>query len=320
MKNTSTIKEFIFLGFPKLPSLQTAMFYMSFTFYTATLIGNSLIIIATIVDNRLHVPMYFFLSNLAFLDIVYTTVTIPKMLLNFLWKSNTISFYACATQMYFFIAFGSIECTLLAVMAYDRYVAICLPLNYVILMETITCITLVFSSWISGFLNSMIHTVLTFHLPYCSSNKINQFFCDIPPLLKVACANTLINKIVLFTVGGIYGLGSFLLTLISYTYIISTILKIRSKEGQRKSFSTCASHLIVVTLFYGTSFFMYLQTTYQSSMELQKLIPVLYTVVTPTLNPIIYTLRNQEFKSVLKKMIEKNLTHKKRITSEYKLC
>ncbi|KAM4652144.1 olfactory receptor 5V1-like [Discoglossus pictus] len=306
MRNHSTVKEFILLGFPAIPSVQITLFYMFFIFYVSTLIGNFLIISATILDSRLHTPMYFFLSNLSFLEIFFTSVTIPKMLLNYTLKLSTISFNACAAQMFFFIALGSIECTLLAVMAYDHYVAVCNPLYYVILMETATCIKLVASSWISGFLNSMVHTIFTFQLSFCSSNKLNQFFCDIPPLLNVACANTSVNEIVLFIVGGIYGLGSFLLTLISYIHIISTILKIKSKERQQKSFSTCASHLIVVTMFFGTSFFMYLKPTSKYSMEQQKLIPVFYAVVTPTLNPIIYTLRNKEFKTALRKIININ--------------
>ncbi|KAM4703114.1 olfactory receptor 5V1-like [Rhinophrynus dorsalis] len=307
MNNHSNVKEFILLGFPPLPSVQITLFSLFFLFYVSTLIGNVLIITTTTGSAQLHTPMYFFLSNLSFLEILYTSITIPKMLANFLLKNSTISFTACAAQMYFFIALGSIECTLLAVMAYDRYVAICNPLQYIIVMDRVACISLVTSSWISGFLNSMVHTFFTFHLPFCSSNKINQFFCDIPPLLKVACGDTSTNEIVLFIVGGVYGLGSFLLTLISYIHIISTILKIRSKAGQRKTFSTCASHLIVVTLFFGTSFFMYLKPTSKYALEQEKLIPVFYAVITPTLNPIIYTLRNKEFKSGLRKMIEKAL-------------
>ncbi|XP_063797852.1 olfactory receptor 1G1-like [Pseudophryne corroboree] len=188
-------------------------------------------------------------------------------------------------------------------MAYDRYIAICKPLHYVTVMDPSTCIMLVCSSWISGFINSMVHTIFAVHLNFCASNSVNQFFCDIPPLLKLACGSTWLNEIVLFIVGGVYGLGSFLLTLISYIHIISTILKIRSKEGQRKAFSTCASHLIVVTLFFLTSFTAYLKPTSKNVLEEERLVPVIYAVITPTLNPIIYTLRNKEFKSALRKMI-----------------
>ncbi|XP_053308397.1 olfactory receptor 5V1-like [Spea bombifrons] len=307
MKNQSDVEEFVLLGFPTLPSLQMALFVMFSVIYMSTLFWNILIIITTSANVQLHTPMYFFLCNLSFLEISYISVTIPKMLLNFLLESNSILFAGCAAQMYFFIALGSIECTLLAVMAYDRYVAICNPLQYVTVMNITRCLKLVGSSWLSGFLNSMLHTIFTFRHRFCSSNKINQFFCDIPPLLKVACGDTTTNEIVLFLVGGIYGFGSFLATLISYIHIISTILKIKSKEGQRKAFSTCTSHLIVVTLFFGTSFFTYLKPTPKGEHEQEKLIPVFYAVITPTLNPIIYTLRNKEFKSVLRKMCMKEL-------------
>ncbi|CAH2319638.1 olfactory receptor 5V1-like, partial [Pelobates cultripes] len=303
MKNQSAVKEFILLGFPDVPSIKMTIFVLFLVFYVSTLIGNMIIIITTAINSQLHTPMYFFLSNLSFLEILYISVTIPKMLVNVLLKSNSISFMVCAAQTFLFIALGSIECTLLAVMAYDRYVAICNPLQYIVVMDITSCLSLVCSSWVSGFLNSMIHTVLTFNLHFCSSNKINQFFCDIPPLLKVSCSNTAINELVLFIVGGIYGFGSFITTLISYLHIISTILKIKSKEGQRKAFSTCASHLIVVTLFFGTSFSAYLKpTTREESQEQEKLVPVFYAVITPTLNPIIYTLRNKEFNNVLRKM------------------
>ncbi|XP_072281847.1 olfactory receptor 5V1-like [Pyxicephalus adspersus] len=300
--NDSTVSEFILLGFPALISLQIALFCVFSIFYVSTLLGNIIIIVTTTLSTELHTPMYFFLSNLSFLEIFYTSVTIPKMLLNFLLKTSSISFMACAAQVYFFIALGSIECTLLAVMAYDRYVAICHPLQYVIIMDRWKCGMLAGSSWISGFVNSMIHTICAFHLTFCSSNRINQFFCDIPPLLKVACGKTLSAEIVLFIVGGAYGFGSFLLTSISYIHIISTILNIRSKEGQQKAFSTCTSHLIVVTMFFGTSFSAYLKPTSKYSSEEGKMIPVFYAVITPTLNPIIYTLRNTEFKKALRKM------------------
>ncbi|XP_075045762.1 olfactory receptor 1G1-like [Mixophyes fleayi] len=309
MGNDSTVTEFILLGFPDVLSIQVTLFCTFFMFYALTFIGNVIIIVVTSAGTELRTPMYFFLSNLSFLEILYTSVTTPKMLLNFLLKNSSISFTACLAQMYFFIALGSIECTLLAVMAFDRYVAICNPLHYVTVMDTSTCILLVCSSWISGFINSMVHTIFIFHLTFCSSNSINQFFCDIPPLLKLACGSTLLNEIVLFVVGGAYGLGSFLLTLISYIHIISTILKIRSKKGQQKTFSTCASHLMVITLFYGTSIFAYFRSTSKHDLDQDNLAPVFYSIITPTLNPIIYTLRNKEFKSALRKMLGLRYLH-----------
>ncbi|KAM9299021.1 olfactory receptor 5V1-like [Gastrophryne carolinensis] len=301
MVNDSTVSEFILLGFPPHPFIPLILFCVFFSFYMLTLTGNVIIIGTTTFTADLHKPMYFFLSNLSFLEIFYTSVTIPKMLLNFLLKNSSISFIACAAQAYFFIALGSSECTLLAVMAYDRYVAICNPLRYITVMDTRSCAALAGSSWISGLVNSLVHTSCTFHLTYCSSNNIDQFFCDIPPLLKLACSNILPAEIVFLVVGGIYGFGSFLLTLLSYIQIVSTVLKIKSKEGQRRAFSTCTSHLIVVTLFYGTSSSVYYNTASNLS-EGKKWIPVFYAVITPTLNPIIYTLRNNEFKRAIRKM------------------
>ncbi|KAM5140392.1 olfactory receptor 6F1-like [Mantella aurantiaca] len=303
MVNCSRITEFILLGFPNFLSVQIALFYIFLVFYALTLTGNVLIIVATSFSAELHTPMYFFLSNLSFLEIFYTSVTIPKMLLNFILNINSISFIGCAVQMYLFIALGSIECSLLAVMAYDRYVAVCDPLHYVTIMDISTRVVLVCSSWISGFINSTIHTTSTFQHTFCSSNVITQFFCDIRPVLSLACGNTLPAELILFVVGGAYGLGSFVLTLISYFHIISTILKIKSKEGQHKAFSTCASHLIVVTLFYSTSLFAYYRTSSEDVSDQEKLTPVVYAVITPTLNPLIYTMRNKEFKTVLRKMI-----------------
>ncbi|XP_030050779.1 olfactory receptor 5V1-like [Microcaecilia unicolor] len=303
MENQTLVKEFLLLEFSNLPELQLALFYMFLSLYVLTLTGNVLIIIVTRVNPQLDVPMYFFLSCLSFLEICYTSVTIPKMLINFLLKTNAISFPECAIQLYFFIALGSIECTLLAVMAYDRYVAVCNPLCYPIVMNKAVCVRLVVACWLSGFFNSAIHTVMTFRLPFCSSKQIQQFFCDIPPLLKLACIDTWANEVVLFTVGGFYGMGSFLLTLISYIHIILAILKIRSSISRHKTFSTCTSHLIVVVLFFGSSFLMYLQPTSKHSLDWESLVPVFYAIVTPTLNPIIYSLRNKEVKEALQKII-----------------
>ncbi|XP_030050780.1 olfactory receptor 5V1-like [Microcaecilia unicolor] len=308
MENQTLVKEFLLLGFSHLPGLQLAFFCMFFSLYVSTLTGNVLIIIITKVNPQLDVPMYFFLSCLSFLEICYTSVTIPKMLINFLLKTNGISFPECAIQLYFFIALGSIECTLLAVMAYDRYVAVCNPLCYPIVMNKGVCLRLVVTCWLSGFFNSAIHTVMTFRLPFCSSKQIQQFFCDIPPLLKLACIDTWINEAVLYTVGVFYGMGSFLLTLISYIYIILAILKMRSSTSRRKTFSTCTSHLIVVTLFYATSLFMYIQMSSQYPVDQDNLVPVFYAIVTPALNPIIYSLRNREMKEALQKLIVRKMT------------
>ncbi|XP_040182879.1 olfactory receptor 5B12-like [Rana temporaria] len=316
MVNSSRVTEFVLLGFPDLLSVQISLFYIFLVLYAVTLTGNVLIIGATSFSAELHTPMYFLLSNLSVLEIFYTSVTIPKMLLNFLLKTNSISFMGCAVQMYLFIALGSIECSLLAVMAYDRYVAICDPLHYVTIMDPPTCVALAFGSWFSGFINSTIHTTRTFQQSFCSSNVISQFFCDIRPLLNLACDDTLPTELILYVVGGAYGLGSFVLTLVSYINIISTILKIRSKEGQRKAFSTCASHLIVVSLFYGTSLFAYYRSSSEEVTEQEKLTPVVYAVITPTLNPLIYTMRNKEFKIALSKMIGRRKPEMKILTKK----
>ncbi|XP_040182878.1 olfactory receptor 5V1-like [Rana temporaria] len=305
--NNSIVTDFILLGFTDLVSIQIILFYAFLVIYVLTLSGNVAIIATTSFSMELHSPMYFFLSNLSLLEIFYTSVTIPKMLQNVLLDTNSISFVACVVQTYLFIALGSIECSLLAVMAYDRYLAICDPLHYVTVMDRPTRLVLALSSWISGFINSMVHTTCTFQHNFCSSNVINQFFCDIRPLLSLACDDTLSTEIVLTVVGGGYGVGSFILTLISYIHIISTILKIRSRKGQRKAFSTCASHLIVVSLFYGTSLFAYPRRSSKQTTDQQKIAPVIYAVVTPTLNPFIYTMRNKEFKTVLRNMIGRKL-------------
>ncbi|XP_069057871.1 olfactory receptor 5G3-like [Pleurodeles waltl] len=307
MKNETTVEKFILLAFSSLPEVKILLFILFLSLYLSMLAGNVLIMTITWTDPRLHIPMYFFLCHLSILEICYSSVTIPKMLDSFLAKQNAIHYAGCAAQMFFFIGLGSVECSLLAVMAYDRFVAICKPLVYPILMSRLVCYSLVISSWLTGLLNSMVHTILTFRLPFCSSNEVKQFFCDIPPMLNLACADTYINKVVLYVVGSLYGLGSFMLTLISYIQIISAILKIRTKAGQRKAFSTCTSHLIMVSLFYGTAFFMYVRPTTSSSLYQEKLLPVFYAVITPTLNPIIYSLRNKEIKRALKKLVTRTM-------------
>ncbi|XP_068098147.1 olfactory receptor 5V1-like [Hyperolius riggenbachi] len=306
--NNSSVKEFLLLGFPELFSVQIALFYAFFVSYVLTLAGNVLIIVATSFSTALRTPMYFFLRNLSFLEILYTSVTIPKMLSNFLNNTTSISFVACAVQAYFFVGLGSTECSLLAVMAYDRYVAVCNPLHYLTLMDPPTCGALVFTCWITGFMNSTVHTVGIFQLNFCVSNIIHQFFCDFQPLLSLAC-NKQITELVLFIVGGAYGVGSCALILMSYKQIISAIVKIKSKEGQKKAFSTCASHLTVVSLFYGTSLCTYYRPSSVNVTDQEKLTPVVYAVITPMLNPLIYTLRNKEFKMALSKIIQTKLAN-----------
>ncbi|XP_029435479.1 olfactory receptor 5V1-like [Rhinatrema bivittatum] len=302
-KNQSELTHFFLLGFGNQLEIQIPFSVIFLMIYLLNFFGNFSIIIAVRSDSRLHNPMYFFLCNLSFLDICYTSVTIPKMLANMLSNSTSISFAGCIAQIFFFIGLAGTEFFLLSVMAYDRYVAICNPLLYHNLMSKRVCIQLATGPWMAGFLNSLVHTLLLSQLSYCESNKVNQYFCDIPPLLALACGDKHINEIVLLSMGGILGMGSFLLTLVSYVHIISSILKIRSAEGKRKAFSTCTSHLIVVSLFYGTAIFTYVRPTSSYSPDKDRLVSMLYGVVTPMLNPVIYSLRNKDVKSALLKAV-----------------
>uniref|UniRef100_A0A8C3SJP7 Olfactory receptor n=1 Tax=Chelydra serpentina TaxID=8475 RepID=A0A8C3SJP7_CHESE len=294
--NQTTITEFILLGFGDLPELQILLFLLFLVIYIVTMAGNILIVALV-----LRTPMYFFLGNLSFLDLCYTTTNVPQMLVHLLVERKRISYAGCIVQLYFFLAFVGTECILLAVMAYDRYVAICNPLHYLVIMRKTLCLQLAGASWASGFLNSVVHTYFTFRLPFCGANQINYFFCDIPPLLKLSCGDTSLNEIILLAVGVFIGWTPFLCIVLSYVYIISTILKIRSTEGRLKAFSTCGSHLTIVLLYYGSSIFTYVRPISSYSLDNDRLISVLYSIVTPMLNPLIYTLRNKDVKGALRK-------------------
>ncbi|XP_060110943.1 olfactory receptor 5V1-like [Heteronotia binoei] len=302
MENSTTVTEFILMGLSDLPAVRFSLFAAFLLIYLITLVGNGTILLAIGVDSHLHNPMYFFLTNLSLLDIFCPTATVPKMLENLLSENNVISFVGCILQLYFLVALAGTEVFLLAVMAYDRYVAICNPLRYTVIMSKKLCLQMVAGTWITGFLNSLLHTVLTFILPYCKSNRVNQYYCDIPPVLALSCASTYLAEMVVLVVGGIFGVGSFLVTLVSYVYIISTILRIRSAEGKRKAFSTCASHLMVVSLFYGTTIFTYIRPSSSHHPDQDRLVSMLYGVITPMLNPLIYSLRNKEVKGALKRV------------------
>ncbi|XP_030077648.1 olfactory receptor 1019-like isoform X2 [Microcaecilia unicolor] len=301
--NHSTVTEFVLLGLTNDPVLQIILFVLFLLMYIITLLGSGVIITVIRLSPHLQTPMYFFLSHLSFIDLCYSSTITPKMLTGFLSKSNTISYLGCGMQMFIFCGFGSTECLLLAVMAYDRYVAICNPLLYTVIMTKKVCIQLVTFVYGGGFLNSLIQTICTFHLSFCGSNVINHFACDFLPLLILSCTDTFINELMIFVLAGLISIGSVLVILISYTYILSTILKIRSAEGRHKAFSTCASHLTCVTLYFGTIFFMYLRPRSSYSQEQDKVTTVFYTVVISMLNPLIYSLRNQDVKQALKKMI-----------------
>ncbi|XP_029437364.1 olfactory receptor 1F1-like [Rhinatrema bivittatum] len=302
-ENQTTYGVFILLGFSDLPQYQTVLFVVFLLILLITLVGNSVIIAILSLNPQLHNPMYFFLGNLSFLDICLTLVTVPQLLQNLLVEKKTISFTGCMAQMYFFLTFSSAEDFLLAVMAYDRYVAICNPLHYTMLMRKRLCIQLVVGFWVTATLDAILNTVLTSRLSFCGPNEINHFFCDMTPLFKLSCSDTFLNEMVIFTEGTLVVMGSFSFILVSYIWIIITILKIHSAEGKSKAFSTCSSHLVVVTLYFGTTMFMNFRPSSSYSLTKDKVASVMYTILAPMFNPFIYSLRNNEVKGALRRAI-----------------
>ncbi|XP_073071926.1 olfactory receptor 5G9-like [Manis javanica] len=303
--NYTRVTEFIFTGLNYNPQLQVPLFLLLLSFYVINLTGNLGMIILIRIDSRLHVPMYFFLSHLSFVDTCFSSVVSPKMLSDFFEKRRAISFLGCAVQQWFFGFFVAVECFLLASMAYDRYVAICNPLLYSVAMSQRLCIQLVVGPYVIGFMNTMTHTTNAFRLPFCGPNVISHFFCDMYPLLSLVCADTSVNKLVVFVVAGAVGVLSGLTILVSYIYILTAILRIRSVEGRRKAFSTCSSHLTVVSILYGTLFFIYVRPSASFSLDLNKVVSVFYTAVIPMLNPLIYSLRNKEVKDAIHRTVTK---------------
>ncbi|XP_029435769.1 olfactory receptor 5B12-like [Rhinatrema bivittatum] len=299
------VREFIILGLSDNPQLQVPLFLVFLLIYLIILLGNLVIITVTCIDPCLHTPMYFFLSNLALVDICGTSTITPKLLRILLSGDKTISYAGCIVQFFFCTGFGCIEDFLLTAMAYDRYVAICNPLRYSFIMNHRVCVLLVAASWIIGFLPSETITASITRLSFCASNVIEQIFCDLLPLLKLSCTDTASTQSTVFVVVALTSLPSFLVTLISYIYIISAILRIRSAEGKRKAFSTCSSHLTVVYIYYLSIFCVYLQVISTYSQEQGKILTVLFTTVTPMLNPLIYSLRNKEVIKALRKIIGK---------------
>ncbi|KAM9311896.1 olfactory receptor 2G3-like [Gastrophryne carolinensis] len=303
--NYTRVEEFILLGLTSRPDLQVALFVIILTCYVVSLIGNVIIIVISRISPQLHTPMYFFLSNLSFLDIWYTTSIVPKMLINFLSVKKSISFDGCFTQLFIHLCLGGTECYLLLSMAYDRYVAICSPLHYTTIMHPILCIKMASCSWLGGLINSLIHTLLALTLSFCGPNVINHFFCEVPSVLELACSDPSLNKTVIFFCAILVVMIPFFLILVTYGYIIANILKISTSLGRRKAFSTCASHVIVVTLFYGTIIFMYMRPGDTHVASQDKIATLFYSVVTPMLNPLIYTLRNKDVKKALLRKREK---------------
>uniref|UniRef100_G3U3B0 Olfactory receptor n=1 Tax=Loxodonta africana TaxID=9785 RepID=G3U3B0_LOXAF len=301
--NNTTITEFVLVGFSDEPNLQWILFGTFFIMYLIILLGNSIIILITTVDPTLRNPMYFFLGNFSFLEICYVTVTIPGMLRDIWTRKGNISFLACAMQMCFFLIFGGTECLLLTVMAYDRYVAICNPLHYPVAMNRRVCIQLVAGSWISGILVEIGQTCQIFSLSFCGSNTINHFFCDIPPVIKLACGDIAVNQMVVYILATMFLMLPFLWIVVSYGKIISNILKLSSAKGRAKAFSTCSSHLTVVILFYGTAAINYLLPKSNQSEGLGKLVCLFYTILTPMMNPVVYSLRNKDVMVALKRLL-----------------
>uniref|UniRef100_A0A8C5QM75 Olfactory receptor n=1 Tax=Leptobrachium leishanense TaxID=445787 RepID=A0A8C5QM75_9ANUR len=324
-----SISGFFLLGFSDLHGWEDLLALFLLIIYIMATVSNLLILCMILANPFLHTPMYFFLGNLSILDIAFISVTIPKMLRIFLTNDRYISYVGCLVQLYFYVCLEGTEAFLLAFMAYDRYVAICSPMYYQITMNTNVCIALAIISWLFGNINALVHTTLTFtlpfcrshdvnhlfssgswilgllYLPYCDDNKINHFFCEIMPLLKLACADTYLNEIVVFTSDFILGICCFLLICISYILIIKVVLKIRSAEGKSKAFSTCASHVTIVSMYYGAVIFTYIRPRSSLSLERDKIVSALYAVFTPTLNPIVYSLRNKEVKESFRKVIKR---------------
>ncbi|XP_032627177.1 olfactory receptor 5V1-like [Chelonoidis abingdonii] len=304
-RNQTGVPEFILLGFSDHPQVQLILFVAFASAYAAALLGNLSIITVICSQPGLHTPMYFFLVNLSLLDIGCVTSTVPQMLKNLLAQKKAISFQGCLAQMYFFSAFLATELLLLTGMAFDRYVAICNPLRYSLVMSWRTCCRLAVGVWASGFLISLPHTLSLLRLSFCGPNIINHFFCELPPLLQLSCSNTSYNQTLALVTDLFLGIGCFFLTLLSYVYIVFSVLKIQSAAGKRKAFSTCSSHVMVVTLFYSTVIYTYVRPP-SAYLDRDKAVAALYTMVTPLVNPLIYSLRNKEVKEAFKKLMGGN--------------
>ncbi|XP_034267401.1 olfactory receptor 5AP2-like [Pantherophis guttatus] len=305
VENLTSIREFLLLGLSAHHKTQMILFATILLIYSLTLLGNLAVIMLVQFNSNLHTPMYFFLSHFSFLEICYTTSTVPQMLAHLLSGNGTISFIRCAIQVYISTTFGGTECFLLAVMAYDRYLAICHPLNYAVIMDKRHQWVLTTVSWAICFLIAAINIALTFQHTFCGSNHINHFFCELPLVVKLACGNTKVTEMILFWTSVLVILGPLVVVLTSYALILLMVFQMKSKASWHKAFSTCASHLAVVTLFYGTLISMYLKQKSGSASNRNKQIAVFYTVVTPLINPIIYTLRNKDIHKAVAKILKR---------------
>ncbi|KAM5185211.1 olfactory receptor 10G9-like [Callospermophilus lateralis] len=304
MSNGSLVTTFFLTGLPHAPALDTMLFGLFLVIYILTVLGNLLILLVIRVESHLHTPMYYFLTNLSFIDMWFSTVTVPKMLMTLATPGGgAISFHSCVAQLYSFHFLGSTECFLYTVMSYDRFLAISYPLRYSSMMSGRVCALLAAGTWLSGSLHSAVQTTLTFRLPYCGPNQVQHYFCDAPPILKLACADTSANEMVIFVNIGVVASGCFLLIVLSYVSIVCSILRIRTSEGRHRAFQTCASHCIVVLCFFVPCVFIYLRPGSRDVMD--GVVAVFYTVLTPLLNPVVYTLRNKEVKKALSKLKDK---------------
>ncbi|XP_067159267.1 olfactory receptor 14C36-like, partial [Apteryx mantelli] len=303
MSNSSSLNEFLLLAFADTRELQLLHFSLFLGLYLAALLGNGLIIIAVACDHRLHTPMYFFLLNLSLLDIGTISTTVPKSMANSLWDTRAISYSGCAAQVFlvFFLLTG--EYSVLTVMAYDRYVAICRPLHYGTIMGSRACVKMAAAAWGTSFLYSVMHTVNTFSIPLCQDNTVDQFFCEVPQILKLSCSDSYLREVGLLVVSLCLVFGCFIFIVLSYVQIFTAVLRIPSEQGRNKAFSTCLPHLAVVSLFVSTIIFAYLKPPSISSPAMDLVVSVLYALVPPTLNPLIYSMRNKELKDALRKVI-----------------
>ncbi|XP_064904092.1 olfactory receptor 14J1-like [Columba livia] len=303
MSNSSSITQFLLLPFTDTRELQLLHFWLFLGIYLAALLGNGLIITTIAWDQHLHTPMYFFLLNLALLDLCCISTIVPKSMANSLWDTKVISYGGCATQLFLFVFLVSAEFYLLTVMSYDRYVAICKPLHYGTLLGSRACVHMAAAAWATGFLNALLHTANTFSLPLCKGNALGQFFCEIPQILKLSCSLSYLRELGLLVVSVCLAFGCFVFIVVSYVQILRAVLRIPSEQGRHKAFSTCLPHLAVVSLFISTGMFAHLKPLSISSPSLDLVVSVLYSVVPPAVNPLIYSMRSQELKDALWKLI-----------------
>ncbi|XP_040399329.1 olfactory receptor 14C36-like [Cygnus olor] len=304
MSNSSSITEFLLLAFADTRELQLLHFGLFLGIYLAALLGNGLILTAVACHHRVHTPMYFFLLNLALLDLGSISTTVPKAMVNFLWDTRAISYWGCAAQVFLFLFLMTAEYSVLTIMAYDRYVAICKPLHYGTLLGSRACATMAAAAWGSGFLYALLHTANTFSLPLCQGNAVDQFFCEIPQILKLSCSDSSMREAGLLVVCLCLAFSAFIFIVLSYVQIFRAVLRIPSEQGWHKAFSTCLPHLAVVSLFVSTGMFSYLKPPSIPSPSLDLVMAVLYSVVPPALNPLVYSMRNQEIKDALRKLMK----------------